>query len=423
MSTDLGKGVGYARVVVEIDGERLLGDLRTLRTFGEQSTGVVRPTFSSQDIEARAWLRDRMIDVGLDATIDGVGNVFGRSVNPGPALVLGSHSDTQPEGGWLDGAMGVVYAIEVARALLADPTTSELAVDVVAWSDEEGTYTSCLGSTSFVGGLTDDTLAECNVDGESVNEAIERVGLTDTECVRFDPERHIGYLEAHIEQGPHLEETGKRIGVVTSIVGIRGAHVRFTGEQNHAGTTPMARRKDAAVAMFEFGAALQPRMAATASATSVWTIGRVMVEPGAPSIVPGFAEVAVQFRDPTDEVLQRMLDVVVETAEELDRTSPVEVVVEPGRSPIAPTVMHRPFIDHLGHAAEGLVSGGWVEMPSAAGHDPMVLSHHLPCAMLFIPSIGGVSHDFAEDSHDDDIVLGCHVLATATASILLDQKP
>ncbi len=402
----------------DIDRERLLHDLRTLRGFGERGSGVVRPTFSPDDMKARAWLRDQMIDAGLDATIDGVGNVYGRSPNPGSALLLGSHSDTQPEGGWLDGAMGVVDAIEVARTLLADPDTKHLAVDVVAWSDEEGTYTSCLGSTSFVGGLTAENLAECNAAGESVAEAIERVGLTDTPPVRFDPERHIGYLEAHIEQGPHLEETGKRIGVVTSIVGIRGARVRFIGEQNHAGTTPMARRKDAAVAMFEFGAALQPRMAAVASPTSVWTIGRVSVEPGAPSIVPGFAELAVQFRDPADDVLQRMLDVVIGTAEDIDRAGPVEVVTTSGESPIMPTVMHRPFMDHIGMAAERHVPDGWVEMPSAAGHDPMVLSHHLPCAMVFIPSIGGVSHDFAENSHDDDIVLGCQVLADATASIL-----
>jgi len=359
-----------------------------------------------------------MTEAGLDAEIDGVGNVFGRSPNAGPALLLGSHSDTQPEGGWLDGAMGVMDAIEVARALLSDPATSHLAVDAVAWSDEEGTYTNCLGSTSFVGDLTVENLAERDAAGESVAEAIARVGLTDMASSRFDPARQIGYLEAHIEQGPHLEETGKRIGVVTSIVGIRGAHVRFVGEQNHAGTTSMARRKDAAVAMFEFGAALQPRMADIASPTSVWTIGRVTVEPGAPSIVPGFAEVAVQFRDPDDEVLQRMLDVVVDLAAEIDRVSPVDVVAVRGESPIMPTVMHRPFIDHIGRAAEQHVPGAWVEMPSAAGHDPMVISRHLPCAMLFVPSIGGVSHDFAEDSHHDDIVLGCQILADATASIL-----
>lgn len=401
-----------------IDGQRLLDGLRELRTFGASGTGVVRPMFSDQDIAARRWLRDRMEAAGLDAVIDGVGNVFGRSPNLGPALVLGSHSDTQPEGGWLDGAMGVMDAIEVAHTLGSDPTTAHLAIDVAAWADEEGTYASCLGARGFVGEIDDELLACRNVDGESVAEAVERVGLTGAPRAMFDPSRHIGYLEAHIEQGPYLEEAGNRIGVVTSIVGIRSVTVTFTGEQNHAGTTPMERRRDAAVAMFRFGALLQDRMAAAAGRTSVWTIGRVRVEPGAPSIVPGFAEVAVQFRDQSDDVLDRMLDAVLATTDEIDRSGPVRVVAHAGETPIAPTVMDAAFMTHLGTAAERRAPGAWIEMPSAAGHDPMVLAHHLPCAMLFIPSIGGVSHDFAEDSHDDDIALGCQVLADAAASIL-----
>jgi beta-ureidopropionase / N-carbamoyl-L-amino-acid hydrolase len=403
--------------MTEIDADRLLDDLHTLRGFGATGRGVVRTTFSAVDMAARAWLRDRMQAAGLDATIDGVGNVYGRSRKPGPALVLGSHSDTQPEGGWLDGAMGVIDAIEVAHTLADDPATAELAVDVAAWADEEGTYASCLGARAFVGEL-DAVMGERNVDGESVTDAIARVGLAGRPHARFDPDRHIGYLEAHIEQGPHLEATGRRIGLVTSIVGIRGVMVTFEGQQNHAGTTPMDRRADAAVAMFRFGALLQDRLAAVAGPQSVWTIGRVTVEPGAPSIVPGFAEVAVQFRDQSDEVLARMLGAVSATADEIDRGGPVRVVARAGESAIAPTVMDGGLRSHLADAAERRAPGAWVEMPSAAGHDPMVLAHHLPCAMLFIPSIGGVSHDFAEDSHRDDIVLGCQVLADAAVAIL-----
>jgi N-carbamoyl-L-amino-acid hydrolase len=401
-----------------INGHRLLDGLRTLRTFGAQGTGVVRPTFSDDDMAARRWLQARMADAGLDATIDGVGTVYGRSLNPGPALVLGSHADTQPTGGWLDGAMGVMDAIEVAHTLGGDPATARLAIDVAAWTDEEGTYSSCLGSKGFVGLVDDEILGHRNAEGESVAEAIERVGLTGVPFARFDPERHIGYLEAHIEQGPYLEERGIRIGVVSSIVGIRQAVVTFRGEQNHAGTTPMARRKDAAVAMFRFGALLQDRMADAAGPTSVWTIGRVSVEPGAASIVPGFAEVGLQFRDQQEDVLDGMLEAVLETAGEIARNTPVRVTVSSREAPIAPTLMDPDLMSHLAVAAERRSSGSWVEMPSAAGHDPMVLAHHLPCAMVFIPSIGGVSHDFAEDSHDDDIVLGCQVLADAATSIL-----
>ncbi len=406
--------------MVEIDGARLLATLSTLRSFGAVGTGVVRPTFSDEDMAARRWLRGEMQDAGLSASIDGVGNVIGRSPNPGPALIIGSHSDTQPRGGWLDGAMGVAYAIEIARAIGDDPSTCQLAIDAVAWSDEEGTYTSCLGSASFVGELTAAELQHTNAAGETVGSAIERVGLADVAPSRLDPGRHIGYLEAHIEQGPHLEDAGLCVGVVTSIVGIRAMRVTFTGEQNHAGTTPMSRRKDAGVAMFEFGSRIRGRLAEVAGPTTVWTIGNARLEPGAESIIPGFAELVVQFRDPDEAVLAAMETLIVSTALELTGEGPVDVAASCPREPIVPTEMHPQLRNHVSAAAEARVPGEWVEMPSAAGHDPMVIAHHLPCAMLFVPSIDGVSHDFAEDSHDHDIVTGCQVLADAAVSILLD---
>ena len=404
--------------MVRIDGERLLGDLHELRTFGACGTGVVRPTFSDADMAARRWLRQRMADAGLDASIDGVGNVVGRSPNPGPALVIGSHSDTQPEGGWLDGALGVIYGLEIARALLEDPTTSDLAIDAVAWSDEEGTYTSCLGASSFVGGLDDVMLSHTNADGETVAQAIERVGLADVEHWQHDPQRHIGYLEAHIEQGPFLEANDQRIGVVTSIVGIRALDVHAIGEQNHAGTTPMNRRRDAGKALFEFAVRVDEAIAEVAGPTSVWTIGNMRLEPGAESIIPGKAWLGLQFRDPHDEHLVAIEQAVVALAEQMTSDGDIEITASERRSPIRPTQMDESMRIALGAAAEANTSGCWTEMPSAAGHDPMVMVPTIPCAMLFIPSIGGISHDFAEDSHTDDIVLGAQVLADAATDLL-----
>ncbi|MGI9610482.1 MAG: M20/M25/M40 family metallo-hydrolase, partial [Acidimicrobiia bacterium] len=211
------------------------------------------------------------------------------------------------------------------------------------------------------------------------------------------------------------------IGVVTSIVGIRSVTVSFAGEQNHAGTTPMHARADAGVAMFEFGFALQERMQAAAGPTSVWTIGVVRLEPGAQSIIPGSAQLVVQFRDPDDTTLERMEQEVRALADVLDQRGPVSVAVEPGER-ISPTVMDPGLQEFISAAASAVVPGGWTRMPSAAGHDPMVLSHHMPCAMLFIPSIDGISHDFAEDSLEADIVTGCQVLANAAASILKSQS-
>lgn len=401
-----------------IDGDRLLAGLHELRRFGATGTGVVRPTFSEPDLAARAWLRDRMTEAGLDARIDGVGNVVGRSRRPGPALLLGSHSDTQPTGGWLDGALGVAYAIEVAHALGADPATADLAVDAVAWSDEEGTYTSCLGSRSFAGRLTGDDLAEEDAAGESAAAAIERVGLAGLEPARFEPDRHVGYLEAHIEQGPWLDAEGDLIGVVTSIVGIRALRITIAGRQNHAGTTPMPRRADAGVALFDYAVELRRRFAELAGPDSVWTIGNAGLEPGAESIVPGAAWCTLQFRDPDDERLARLETAAVELAAELTARGPCRLSAERRRVPIVPTVMDESLRAHLRTAAEAVAPGRWREMPSAAGHDAMELAHVMPCAMVFIPSIDGVSHDFAEDTHHDDIVRGCEVLARATVAAL-----
>ena len=406
--------------IASINPARLLHDLHTLRTFGAHGTGVVRTTFSDADMAARRWLRDRMLEAGLDASIDGAANVIGRSPNPGPALIIGSHSDTQPNGGWLDGAMGVIYGLEIARTLLEDGDTADLAVDAVAWSDEEGTYTSCLGASSFVGPLSTAQLEATNAAGETVSQALERTGLAGRDRTMFEPGRQIGYLEAHIEQGPHLEDAGMKVGVVTSIVGIRSVTVSFTGEQNHAGTTPMPARKDAAVAMFEFGFRLQEHMSNVAGPTSVWTTGVARVQPGAQSIIPGSAELVIQFRDPEEPTLDRMDDAVRSLVEEMDRRGPVSIIVEHGER-ITPTVMDAGLQEFIAAAAGERVPGQWTRMPSAAGHDPMVLSHHMPCAMLFIPSIGGISHDFAEDSHEADIVTGCQVLADAAASILRSQ--
>ena len=356
--------------MTRIDGERLLADLHTLRSFGAQGSGVVRPTFSEPDLTARRWLRQRMDEAGLVAEIDGVGNVVGRSPNPGPALLVGSHSDTQPTGGWLDGALGVIYGLEVARALASDPATAHLAVDAVAWTDEEATYTSCLGSRSYVGDLPPAVLDHTNAAGETVAEAITRCGLDDVARLRLDRERTIGYLEAHIEQGPHLEDAGLRVGVVTSIVGIRALDVRFTGEQNHAGTTPMDRRRDAGVVLFDYGARLQERVAAVAGPVTVWTVGTARLEPGAASIIPGRADLQIQFRDPSEAVLDEVEAALTALATEIAGEAGVEVAVARLRQPIAPTAMDPTLRRHLGDAAEAVTPGQWTEMPSAAGHDP-----------------------------------------------------
>ncbi|MCC6213055.1 MAG: hydantoinase/carbamoylase family amidase, partial [Burkholderiales bacterium] len=302
-----------------IDAQRLLADLRKLRAIGAQGIGVVRPAFSGKDMEARRWLQGRFAEAGLEAAIDGVGNVLGRSKKPGKALLLGSHSDTQPTGGWLDGALGVIYALEVARALAADRATADLPVDVVSFQDEESRFVGCLGSRSLVGALTPEMEAgAADKDDVKMADALHEAGLAGVPRARVSRERYAGFIEAHIEQGPTLEDTGHRIGVVTGIVGLRGIRFVFRGQQNHAGTTMMKTRRDASTALYELAHRINTEFPKAAAERTVWTMGRLRVEPNATSIVPGYADLDLQFRDAADEPLERFERIVTEIVAEMN---------------------------------------------------------------------------------------------------------
>ena len=402
---------------VPIDGERLLADLKRLRGFGACGTGVVRTSLSPVDLESRRWLCRRLEGAGLDARIDGAGNVIGRSRNPGKAVIVGSHSDTQPTGGWLDGAMGVIYGLEVARALSEAPATKDRAVDVASWLDEEGRFYGCFGSFSFVDEAPAHALDAADDTGLTLRDALRGAGLEGVAPERLDPERHVAYLEAHIEQGPYLEDEGNRIGVVTSIVGSRNFTVEFEGEQNHAGTTPMSRRRDAAQAMVEFAHSVYREFPRAGGERTVWTIGEMALEPGAVSVVPGKARMNLQFRDQDPAVLDRLEALARELVARAN-AGRCDVDMRPRSHHSVPAPMDADLRGHLERAAERHAPGRWTAMPSAAVHDAQVLARHLPSAMLFVPSIDGISHAFEEDTGEEDIVLGCQVLATATASVL-----
>jgi len=370
-------------------------------------------------MEARRWLTQRYEQAGLEATIDGVGNVLGRSRHPGIALLTGSHSDTQPTGGWLDGALGVIYALEVVRALAENESTRGLPVDAVSFQDEESRFVGCLGSRSLTGALTPEIEhGATDSRGVTLVDALREAGLANVPRLRLERERYAGFIEAHIEQGPHLEDAGRRIGVVTGIVGLRGIRFVFRGQQNHAGTTMMSRRRDAATALYELAHRINVEFPKVTAERSVWTLGRLRIEPNAASIVPGYAELDLQFRDPSDAPLDAFEAVVVRLVAEMNARDVVAIEAIPVRAPIPPTRMDPGLQAHLESAAERHAPGNWQRMPSGAFHDAGIISSRIPSAMLFIPSIGGISHDFAEDSRDEDIVLGCQVLADAASTIL-----
>src|SRR3569833_183098 len=300
------------------DGKRVLADLNALRAIGAYKTGVHKPTFSEPHKLSLDWLVRKLPDAGLTAGIDGIGNVFGTSAKAGPKLLAGSHLESQNYAGWLDGPLGVVYALEAARVRNADPALKG-AVEVVAWCDEEGHFGSFLGSRSYVGQVTEAEIdaARDRTSGRTMRDALTDMGLAGRARVGVEKGRHVGYLEAHIEQGDTLESGKLAIGVVTSIVGIWQYRIDFTGEQNHAGTTRMAIRKDAGLALAKFCVAIDERFPAACGPRTVWTTGRITLDPGAPSIIPGAAEMLFQIRDDDVSVIARLEELLRSMADEV----------------------------------------------------------------------------------------------------------
>ena len=402
-----------------IDGQRVVADLKRLADFGRYKTGVHRPTYSPVDVESRHWLTEKFREAGLDPVIDGIGNVIGRNPSARRHLLVGSHSETQPYGGWLDGALGVIYGLELARAFATDPGCAGLGIEVAAWADEEGHYQSFLGSHSFTDMLSEEQIDRVRGrdDGTPLREALQRAGFAGRPRERADPQRYVGYLEAHIEQGDTLDTSELRIGVVDTIVGIWNYRVSVTGEQNHAGTTRMVRRKDAGVAMVRLASRIHDHFPEIAGPRTVWTIGRIVIEPNAPSVIPGHGEMQVQFRDADPQRLALFDRTLHELVADADRAGPCRVAIE-AMARSEPRPMDSGFQAQIEAAAERHAPGMHMRLPSAAGHDAAVLSYRMPAGMMFIPSLGGVSHHWSEDTREDDIVLGAQVFADAAEHIL-----
>ncbi len=398
--------------------DRLIGDMRALAEIGKYQTGVHRPAFSAEDIAAREWLRDKLIEAGLTAEIDGVGNLYGRMDGARKAVIVGSHSDTVPYGGWLDGALGVIYGLEVARCI-AESGNTKLGVDVVSFQDEEGSYLGLMGSRLFCGeDVAKEMAAAIGKDGKTLQSAIDEANLRGRPLVHLDPARHVAFLEAHIEQGPRLESSGIKVGVVSAIVGIKTFRVTFHGQANHAGTTPMDMRHDAGAAALVFGADLQAKLRAVAGPDSVWNVGGARFAPGASNVVPGEAELLLQMRDTSANILAKMEAAMREAAQAAAVQYKVTVDIVSVMQ-TAPSAMAPKLAGLIERAATEL-GISHVTLPSGAGHDAMIMARHLPAAMLFVPSIGGRSHHVSEDTSEADIVMGAEVMLRAVELLIAE---
>jgi N-carbamoyl-L-amino-acid hydrolase len=399
---------------LKVNGSRLRSDLASLAEIGRRpSGGISRTAFSAGDALARQWYRDRCDAAGLPLRTDGLGNMFAQAVGPYPdvpAVWTGSHIDTVPDGGPLDGALGTVAALECIRRITEAGIPLARPVSSVVFSDEEGNYGHLLGSYGITHGYTRAELAAMTGrDGDRLLDALAKWKWSTgspTET-RLPASTMHSFVELHIEQGPYLETTGVDIGVVTSIVGLSGGVVEFTGQADHAGTTPMTMRRDALRAAADFLTRL-PALAASVSSTAVITCGLIKVEPGGANVVPRLAAVTLDFRDPDRDRLAELAGGIEETAHATAAAHSVSVIWRPDGL-VDPVPLDESVRGTIRESADAL-GLSWIDMPSGAGHDSQNIAHLAPTGMIFVPSRDGRSHSPAEYTDPAAIERGANVL-------------
>jgi N-carbamoyl-L-amino-acid hydrolase len=403
--------------VLSVSLPRLKDRLLALARFGAlPGGGVTRMCWSPPHEQARAWLLGELKTAGLATWVDPAGNVFGGlglpRVSPdAPVILTGSHIDTVPEGGILDGALGVIAGLECLHAIRESTTRPARPLAVAAWSDEEGRYGSLFGSRAFCGRLDAAAIATmAAVDGDRLVDAMGRAGFDARRAPEAAAPRGsvAAYVELHIEQGARLEEAGLPIGVVDSIVGVRRTRVVFHGQADHAGTTPMERRRDAFLAAADYALKARDLVVGRGGGRAVTNFGVVHVHPGASNIVPGRAELVHEMRDPDPNVLERLARDCEALAGEVAAGRGITVELRPMSAtmpaPCAPRVQ---AAIEAACASLGLASQ---RLYSAAGHDAQNLAGVTDSGMIFIPSRGGRSHRVDEMSDWDAIERGANVL-------------
>ena len=413
----------YSHMMTTISLSRLRSRVETLARFGAlPGGGVTRSCWSPAHEQARAWLLGEMQGAGLTTWVDPAGNVFGatdleRLTSDRPAVMTGSHIDTVPEGGILDGALGVLAGLEALQTIREARAEHARPLVVAAWSDEEGRYGSLFGSRAFCGLLDVARLGEmAAVDGDRLVDAMARAGFDAMRAPEAQVPREAvsAYLELHIEQGPRLDEAGIPIGVVEAIVGVRRTRVAVTGQADHAGTTPMERRRDAFLAAADY--ALKARdLVVKRGAGSVTNFGVVHVHPGVSNIVPGRAELVHEMRAPDPKVLEALARQCASLAKRVARKRGVAIDLHTMSATLP--ALCSPRVQAAVEKACGEQGLTWQRLYSAAGHDAQNLAAITDSGMLFIPSRGGRSHRVDEMSDWDAIERGANVLVGALLSL------
>lgn len=401
---------------MDINTEKLLLILKEFSKIGKSGEGITRKGFSHEEREAHRLAGEYMKQAGLSVRVDEAGNTIGRWGKVGEAaLVVGSHLDSVPKGGAFDGAFGVAAGIVCAETIISSNETLPWAIEVIAFSDEEGAYhAGTLGSRAMMGRLSERELTE-EIDGvpNPLALAMERAGLKISLLpnARRRPKEFIAYLELHVEQGPVLEKMGKQIGIVTGIPSLSRYLINFDGSSAHSGTTPLSMRDDAlrkAALFLDKGYQILFQK----EGRVIGNFGNIRVEPGTFNVVPGRAILSLELRSIDIESIEELEGIFREILYFIDSRATIEEVLKKGGS-----LMDKRIIDvilssckHLGY--------GYFMMPSGAGHDATSFAPDVPSGMIFVPSVGGKSHSPDEYTPPEAMAAGVKTLLTT----ILDLK-
>jgi N-carbamoyl-L-amino-acid hydrolase len=398
---------------LRVDGSRLWQSLMDLARIGATPKGgVCRVTLTQLDREGRELFARWAGEAGLTVAVDAIGNMYARRAGTDASaapVAMGSHLDSQPSGGKFDGAYGVMAGLEVVRTLNDAGVATRAPLEVVAWTNEEGSrfVPTMMGSGVYAGvHVLEAVLAQQDVDGVTVREALAKIGYAGA----AQPHRIGAYFEAHIEQGPVLEQTGTTIGVVQGALGQRWFDVSIEGMDAHAGPTPMELRQDALVAASRIVLEVN-RIGSTFPDSSRGTVGFMQVKPNSRNVVPGTVRMTIDFRNAKDATLSAMVEELKRRIAAIEQECRVrvdlrEVVYFPPSEFAAELVASvRAAAKRLGYSRRDIVSG--------AAHDAVYLARVAPTAMVFVPCEGGISHNELESARPEDLEAGANVMLAA----------
>lgn len=408
-------------MTLTVNSERLKADIEDLSKVGlVDNKGIFRMAFTEGDMAGRQWFKQKLEHAGLEIYEDGAANIHGRLNWDGktPSVMTGSHLDTVPGAGHLDGALGVVVGLECLRRIKEENVKLHYPLEVVAFTDEEGRFGGMLGSQSIAGQLTPESIHNAiDLDGVKLTDAMSQQGYDAMQALhaRRNPDSIHAFLELHIEQGPILDQMGFSAGVVDAITGLFRWEVSLIGTPNHAGTTPMHLRNDAFQALAEFSSQIRRILEENGSERSVATIGKVEISPGAANVVPGRVAFSLDVRDTEKRVLDELRNAFRRALSAIARRHDVMFEFNV-LSEIQPVKCDVGLIEEVKSVAEKLKIPAF-QMASGAAHDTQFMATITRAAMVFVPSKEGRSHSIAEWTDMEHIEKGSNVLLNVLARI------